>query len=79
LFIIFALFLGIIYLYVHYSDDKEVAETNNIQTPSNPESNSTLDLDKPIINPNALNASTASKPQYDYELKTNANGFTWVS
>jgi archaellum component FlaF (FlaF/FlaG flagellin family) len=58
LFLSSVVFLGILYLIANSGDDTPVANTNNIQTPSNPESNPTLDPDKPIINPNTLNAST---------------------
>ena len=61
-----------IVLYVNSGDDTPVANTNNIQTPSNPESNSRPDLNTPIINPNVLTPSTPYSG-----VKTNVNGFSW--
>jgi hypothetical protein len=63
-----------IVFYVFSGDDTPVANTNNIQTPSNPESNSIPYLNTPIINPNALTASTQEKPYSG--LKTGKYG-TW--
>ncbi len=67
LLIIFAVICLGIYIYVRQSDDEELDEQNNIQNPSNPKSNSTLDLNKRTI-------STASTPNSG--VKTGVHG-TW--
>jgi hypothetical protein len=72
LFLLFVVFLGILYFIANSGDDTPVAEQNNIQTPSNPESNSTPYLNTPIINPNA---STAPTPYI--VTRTFNNGFSY--